>query len=529
VPLCLTVPLVLGWLHLRTVGWGVFDDHVGTWWLAATMVAGLVGMMWWCGGTLSRADRERRVLEGKLFELANRDALTGLFNRHRFEEELGAFLARAARYGAGGALLLVDLDHFKPINDTLGHEAGDAMLRAVAGVISDGVRGSDVVGRLGGDEFAILIHDLDGEDVALGMADRMQEALAKPYTVNGTEINSSASIGITFSAIGYDTPDEVLRDADIAMYRAKAAGRGRNALFDASLRAQIADQLHLEGDLRRAIERDQITLAYQPIYDLATGCVSSFEALARWDHPERGPIGPDVFIPIAEEAGIIGALTERVLTQACQQLRQWDRHTAAGADASTKKLRMHVNISGSDLCSRTLVSHVTTTLLTHHLEPSQLVLEITESTLMERLDCALETMTRLRDIGVGLSVDDFGTGYSSLAYLSTLPITSLKIDRSFVQSLSIGTQNHEIVKAIVTLGRSLGKVVIAEGIETASQLGELRELGSDLGQGYLLARPLTAEAAQALLAPLLAAVPHAAPHLGGDTVPVTESAVAALH
>ena len=294
-------------------------------------------------------------------------------------------------------------------------------------------------------------------------------------------------------------------------------------MFNASLREQIADQLHLEGDLRRAIERDQLTLAYQPIYDLGTGKISSFEALARWDHPERGPIGPDVFIPIAEEAGLISALTERVLSRACAQLRLWNHWAGAGMGGS--KLRMHVNISGTDLCSRTLVSHVTTTLLTNHLEPSQLVLEITESTLMERLDSALETMTRLRDIGVGLSVDDFGTGYSSLSYLSTLPITSLKIDRSFVQRLHDGSKNREIVKAIVTLGRSLGKTVIAEGIETSAQLAELRELGSDYGQGYLLARPLTAEVAETLLAPQ-----RVTPQLKREPLlPAAEFSVATLH
>jgi diguanylate cyclase (GGDEF)-like protein len=235
VPLCLTVPLVLGWLHLRTVGWGVFDDHVGTWWLAATMVAGLVGMMWWCGGTLSRADRERRVLEGRLFELANRDALTGLFNRHRFEEELGAFLARAERYGAGGALLLVDLDHFKPINDTLGHEAGDAMLRAVAGVISDGVRESDVVGRLGGDEFAILLLEATAEQAA-GRAERLREAIAelRVATPDG-DAWTSASIGVAaLEETAGAQPSELLGRADRAMYSAKRAGGDRVAAAGAA-------------------------------------------------------------------------------------------------------------------------------------------------------------------------------------------------------------------------------------------------------------------------------------------------------
>ena len=439
----------------------------------------------------------RRDAEARLEHIAYHDALTGLANRVRFSECMDRAIQRCKSDRRHTfAVMYLDFDRFKLINDTLGHSAGDQFLVKVAQRIQQQIRPGDVVGRLGGDEFAILVHDLDSEELAITLADRLQESLAKVYSVNGTELNSSASIGITFSAFGYDTPDEVLRDADIAMYRAKAAGRGRCELFNAGLRAQIADQLHLEGDLRRAIERDQLSMAYQPIYNLATGKISSFEALARWTHPERGAIGPDVFIPIAEEAGLISALTERMLSRACSQLRQWSRYSPDG-----EKLRMHVNISGTDLCSRVLVSHVTTALLTNHLEPSQLVLEITESTLMERLDSALETMTRLRDIGVGLSVDDFGTGYSSLSYLSTLPITSLKIDRSFVRRLHDGTQNREIVKAIVTLGRSLGKTVIAEGIETSAQLAELRELGSDFGQGYLLARPLSPELAEAMLAP----------------------------
>ena len=462
----------------------------------------------------------RRQAEARLEHIAYHDALTSLPNRVRFSACLAEAIERSKQDRRRTfALMYLDFDRFKLINDTLGHSAGDRFLVKVAQRIQAQIRPGDIVGRLGGDEFAILIHDLEGDAFAVALAERLQESLAEPCLVNGTEINSSASIGITFSAFGYDTPDEVLRDADIAMYRAKAAGRARYALFNASLRAQIADQLHLEGDLRRAIERDQLSLAFQPIYDLASGRISSFEALARWDHPERGPIGPDVFIPIAEEAGIISALTQRVLSRACQQLKLWNRH---GHD--TSKLRMHVNISGTDLCSRTLVSHVTTTLLTNHLEPSQLVLEITESTLMERLDSALETMTRLRDIGVGLSVDDFGTGYSSLSYLSTLPITSLKIDRSFVQRLEDGTQNREIVKAIVTLGRSLGKTVIAEGIETKAQLAELRALGSDYGQGFLLARPLTAEVAETLLAPN-----RVTPLLAHEAVLASELGVAVLH
>jgi len=437
----------------------------------------------------------RRAAEARLHHIAYHDELTALANRVRFGQCLAAAVERCnTDRRRNFALMYLDFDRFKLINDTLGHAVGDEFLVAVAQRIQKQVRPADVVGRLGGDEFAILIEDLESENLAVAMAERLQESLRKPYRVGGTEVNSSASIGITFSSIGYGSPGDVLRDADIAMYRAKAGGRARYSVFDASLRAQIADQLHLEGDLRRAIEDDQLFVAYQPIYDLASGKIHSFEALMRWNHPERGLVGPEVFIPIAEESGLIGTLTELVLTRACRQLVAWQLAADGG------KLRMQVNVSGTDLCRLSLVSHVTRALLTNGLEPWQLTLEITENMLMKRLDAALETMTQLRELGVGLSVDDFGTGYSSLSYLSTLPITSLKIDRSFVQRLQDGTRNSEVVKAIVMLGHSLGRSVIAEGIESPAQLNKLRDLGCGYGQGYLLARPLSPEMAETWLA-----------------------------
>ncbi len=438
----------------------------------------------------------RRDAEARLHHMAYHDSLTSLANRARFGHSLALAVDRCNKDRRRNfALMYLDFDRFKLINDTLGHGVGDEFLVTVAQRILKQVRPGDTVGRLGGDEFAILIEDLEGEHLAVAMAERLQVALRKPYLVGGTEVNSSASIGITFSSIGYDTPGDVLRDADIAMYRAKAGGRARYAVFDASLRAHIADQLHLERDLRRAIDGDELFLAYQPIYDLGSGRINSFEALLRWNHPERGLVGPDVFIPIAEDSGLIGTVTELVLTRACRQLKAWQ----SSLDEQGTKLRMQVNVSGTDLCRLALVSHVTRALLTNGLEPWQLTLEITESMLMKRLDSALETMTQLRELGVGLSVDDFGTGYSSLSYLSTLPITSLKIDRSFVQRLQDGTRNSEVVKAIVTLGHSLGRAVIAEGIESPAQLSKLRELGCGFGQGYLLARPLSAEMAEAWL------------------------------
>jgi diguanylate cyclase (GGDEF)-like protein len=437
----------------------------------------------------------RREAEARLQHIAYHDGLTSLANRTRFGDFLALAIARChidqrARF----AVMYLDFDRFKLINDTLGHNAGDRFLTLVAQRIRQQVRPGDTVGRLGGDEFAILVEHQASDDDVLAMAERLQHALAEPYDLDGTEVNSSVSIGITFSSIGYDTPGDVLRDADIAMYRAKAAGRARIALFDASLRAQLAAQVNLERDLRRAIELAQLSLAYQPIYRLDSGRIDSFEALLRWHHPERGLVPPATFVPIAEDSAMIGTLTAWVLTHACAQVRAVQQRSVFGG----RRLRLHVNVSGTDMCRASFVTQVAQALLANGLEPHQLTLEITESTLMHRLDAALAVMAQLREIGVGLSVDDFGTGYSSLACLSTLPITSLKIDRSFVQRLnenSRDTKDTEVVRAVITLGQALGKLVIAEGIETPAQLAQLRALGCEFGQGYLLARPLTPEMA----------------------------------
>ena len=432
----------------------------------------------------------RREAEAQLQHIAYHDSLTSLANRIRFGAHLAQAIERCRNDGRERfAVMYLDLDRFKLINDTLGHAAGDQFLTIVAQRIRLQVRPGDTVGRLGGDEFAVLVENLAHEDDVLAMAERLQRALALPYPLAGTEVNSSASVGITFSSVGYETPGDVLRDADIAMYRAKAAGRARIAVFDASLRAQLAAQVNLERDLRKAIEQGQLTLAFQPIYALASGRIDSFEALVRWEHPELGPVPPGTFVPIAEDSALIGALTACVLGQACAQLKTFQQLMPA-----RRKPRLHVNVSGTDMCRGGFVNQVADALLANGLDAQQLTLEITESTLMHRLDSALEVMGRLREIGVGLSVDDFGTGYSSLSYLSTLPITSLKIDQSFVQRLE-GQGHHgkdtEVVRAVITLGRALGKTVIAEGIETPAQLAQLIALGCEFGQGYLLSRPLT--------------------------------------
>jgi predicted signal transduction protein with EAL and GGDEF domain len=364
----------------------------------------------------------------------------------------------------------------------------------VARRLSRAVRPGDLVARLGGDEFAVLLEQVQEPDTALALAQRLQQVLSAPMTINGTELVPVASIGITFSDLGYRSADEVLRDADLAMVEAKADGSRRVSLFNQGMHDRVAEKLRLEGDLRRAIGEGQLTLVYQPLFRLAPYELIGFEALARWTHPERGVVSPAVFITLAEESGHIEALTAWVIAQACGQLAAWrSTHPALGG------LGMHVNISGRDLTSATLVPRVRDVLQRHALAPRQLTLEITETTLMGKLKDVLDTVHALREAGVKFSIDDFGTGYSSLAYLSTLPIDSLKIDRSFVAGMTDKPQNVEIVRAVLTLGRSLGQTIIAEGIETTAQLAMLEEMGVDVGQGYLLARPLRADQVPALL------------------------------
>ncbi len=449
----------------------------------------------------------RHLAESRLQHIAYHDSLTDLANRACFQERLQAAVD-AARADARHryAVMFLDLDRFKIVNDSLGHVAGNELLREVAQRLVGCVRPNDLVARLGGDEFAVLLEDLQDAEADMRLAERVLQALSRPMSINGTEVMPGASVGITFSDLGHRTVDEVLRDADLAMYRAKAEGRGRVALFDNSMLEQVAEKLALEADLRHAIGEGALSVVYQPLFHLNPYRPYGFEALARWVDPVRGPVSPAVFIALAEESGHIEVLTDWVLDQSLAQLAQWQRQMPAAA-----ALGMHVNISGRDLARNDLVEIVEHLLQRHGVAAHCLTLEITETMLMQRLDVALQTMARLRERGVLFSIDDFGTGYSSLAYLSTLPIDSIKIDRSFVMGMDGGAQNVEIVRAVLNLGLSLGRKVIAEGIETPAQLATLRAMGVPIGQGYLLSRPLKADQVAGLLALNLAALPGRTP------------------
>ncbi len=430
----------------------------------------------------------RHVAESRLHHIAHHDDLTGLANRHRFHEALEAAVARhrldpAHRF----AVLYLDLDRFKLVNDSLGHGAGNQLLQEVAARLRTCVRPGDLVARLGGDEFAALIDGLSDPGIALQVADQVLRELGRPTHLLGTEVVPGVSVGITFSDLVDRTVDEIMRDADLAMYEAKAAGRGRVVCFDSSMHRKVAEKLALETDLRRAIGEGQLSVDFQPIFQLEPYRLSGFEALARWVHPQRGSISPAVFIALAEESGHIEALTDWVIDQAMAQLARWKQ-----GRPDRLHLGMHVNICGRDLNRSSLAPHVEQVLQRHQATPGSLTLELTETMLMGRLEVALRTMASLRAIGVRFSIDDFGTGYSSLSYLGRLPIDSLKIDRSFVTAMHESRQNLEIVRAMLTLGQTLGHQVIAEGIETPAQLAMLRNLGVHEGQGYLLSRPMSA-------------------------------------
>ena len=437
----------------------------------------------------------RQVAESRLQHIAFHDSLTDLANRAYFHEKL-ALAVEASRLNpeARFAVMFLDLDRFKVVNDSLGHFAGNELLREVARRLHQCLRPNDLVARLGGDEFAVLLRDPCSSGDGLLLAERMLAALAAPVLIFGNEIVPSASVGITFSDIGDRSVDELLRDADLAMYEAKSAGRGRVVTFDRSMHDRIADKLSLEAELRRAIGEGELSLSYQPLFRLEPYRLVGFEALARWVHPLRGPIGPTVFIGVAEEAGHIEALTAWVLDKAVEQLADWHRAAPNMADVG-----MSVNISGRDLAQPEFGDRVMAVLQRHGVAPKRLTLEITESVLMSHLAVARETLARLRSFGVQTAIDDFGTGYSSLTYLSTLPIDCLKIDRSFVTAIAQGAENVEIVRAVLSLGRALAKTVVAEGIETPEQLNTLRRLGLPVGQGFLLAHPMRADQAAAFL------------------------------
>ena len=445
------------------------------------------------GGTMGVVTdiTERKRAEEQLQHDAFHDGLTGLPNRALFMDHLQRAIERGkSRHSNFYAVLFLDFDRFKGINDSLGHSAGDDFLKAAARRLEHSTRGGDLVARLGGDEFVVLLTEMLEADDAAAIAGRTQEDLKKPFKIDGREIFVSASIGIALSTSGHTRAEDMLRDADIAMYRAKAKGRARYEVFDAEMREQAAKQLSLETEMRHALEREEFQIHYQPVMNLENETLTGFEALVRWRHPTHGIISPFEFIPAAEDIGLILPLGQWILEESCRQLHEWQRANPAA------NLTVSVNLSSKQFAQTDLTDQIAATLEKTGLAPHCLKLEITESHVMENSEQAIQTMNDLRALGCELSLDDFGTGYSSLSYLHRLPANFLKIDRSFVMRMSESKQNAEIVSTIIKLAQNLKMKVIAEGIETKEQLARLKRLKCEFGQGYLFSKPLEAKNAE---------------------------------
>jgi diguanylate cyclase (GGDEF)-like protein len=434
-------------------------------------------------------ERKRaQAAERALIHQAFHDTLTGLPNRALLDDRLGQALARRERRPLEIAVLFLDIDRLKWVNDSLGHAAGDQLLVTAAHRLKAVLRPGDTVARFGGDEFVVLCDDVGGECEALLVAERLREALAAPFQLRDREIGLTASIGIALaSSSTHDSPDALLRDADAAMYRAKERGRDRVELFDDQMRSRALVRLETESMLRRAIDREELRVHYQPVIDLHTERIIGVEALARWQHPERGEVGPSEFITVAEETGLIVNLGAFVLRQACIQVARWNSRAP-----DRPPLTVSVNLSAHQLRSRGLREMVAEALDRSGLPPPLLCLEITETALVEDADSTRTALDALKDLGITLAVDDFGTGYSSLLYLRRFPIGVLKIDRSFVIGLGTSAEDTAIVCGVIGLARALGLLAVAEGVETPEQAARLRELGCPLAQGYHWSMPLTA-------------------------------------
>ncbi len=447
---------------------------------------------------IAEQERISRVLEETkehFRHAAFHDSLTGLPNRAMFTELMKAELESSKRSTDHYfAVLFLDLDRFKNINDSLGHTHGDLLLVAFAERLERTLRPVDTLARFGGDEFAILLSGMSDTTDAVRVAQRIQDELSQPFVLYKNSAFATASIGIALSSSGYDKPEDILRDADTAMYRAKENGKARYEVFDVDMHTRAVSRLQLESDLRQAIEKKEFCVFYQPIISLQTGRLAGFEALVRWLHPRRGLVSPADFIPVAEETGLIVPIGEWVLAEACTRVREWQTKSP-----SHRSLSLSVNLSARQVAQPNLLERIKEALNESKLSPHCLKLEITESVVMENAEAAAQMFKQLRSLGVQLSIDDFGTGYSSLSYLHRFPLNYLKIDRSFVDHLTTDNDNA-IVRTISTLARNLGMEVIAEGIETEEQYRQLRALGCEYGQGYLFSQPVNTESVSYLLA-----------------------------
>jgi len=464
-----------GWLDVETVATNLLADPV---------IAGIV--------LNTRDVSERVALESRLTYQASHDALTNLANRALFRSRVERALEREAPDRAT-VVVFLDLDDFKAVNDSLGHDYGDRLLAEAAERFLSATRGRDLVARFGGDEFALLLESVRDIRGAVRVAERVAQALREPFRLAGREVFMSASIGIALAEPGMGA-DELLRNADVAMYAAKNRGKGRFEVYHAEMHEALLARMELEGDLRAAIEGDGIHVVYLPLVDLDSGAMRGVEALARWTHPQRGPIPPSVFVPIAEETGLILPLGTKVLRAACKTVAQWQ-----GALAGEGALTLNVNVSPRQLLDPGFVEEVRAALTESGISPGSLAFEITEGSLLAGSDVMRERLQRVRELGVQLVLDDFGTGYASLSNLQRFSVDAIKVDRAFVERVAEGGVPAALASAVLSFGRSLGLRTVAEGVETAEQMQQLRALGCDDAQGYLFTTPLDAERMEALL------------------------------
>ena len=437
---------------------------------------------------------ERKALEDRLRHQALHDPLTDLPNRALLMDRLRHALARAERRGEKVAVLFMDLDNFKHVNDSLGHEAGDRLLVEVAGRLRECLRDEDTLARLGGDEFVVLIEDRYAEEDAVNVVRRIAQVLRPPFLLDRREVFVTTSTGITFGASNGDRPEALLREADIAMYQAKDSGKNRHAVFRPEMSDLSSKRLTLEGELRRALERGEFVVHYQPKVLIESGEIVGMEALVRWEHPEQGLLLPSEFVPLAEETGLIVPIGGWVLGEACRQAKRWRE-----LYPNDPRLAIYVNLSALQFHAPHLVGEVAGVLEDTGLDASSLALEITEGVAMEDAPSTMATLRALKDLGVKLAIDDFGTGYSSLSYLKRFPVDVIKVDRSIVEGMGHDRGDLAIVSATIALAHALGLEVIAEGVEAEEQVGELRALGCDFGQGDYWWRPSPTEEATALL------------------------------
>ncbi|MEY2457150.1 MAG: hypothetical protein QOK06_2244, partial [Acidimicrobiaceae bacterium] len=448
----------------------------------------IVGRVW-----SFRDISEHKRLESELAHQAFHDSLTSLPNQALFRDRLDHALARAERVRSNLAVLFIDLDNFKTVNDSLGHTVGDQLLVAVTERLQGCLRQADTAARLGGDEFVVLLEDIDGNASASEVADRIIGSLARPFVIAGKEVFIGASIGVSFGAPGAGS-DQLLRNADLAMYTAKVRGRGRSEVFEPKMHHAAVERLEVEADLRRACERNEFVVHYQPIVAIGTGALCGVEALVRWQHPTRGLLSPATFISLAEETGMIVEIGRYVLFTACEQVRRWQLELDWGSS-----LFVSVNLAPRQLVDPALVNDAALAIGSSGIAPDDLILEITESSMMHDPDTTVGRLTELKALGVRLAVDDFGTGYSSLSYLQRFPIDILKIDQSFVAGIDGDAEDSALARAIVRLAQTLQLTAIAEGVETQPQLDRLRDLGCEYAQGYHLCRPQDAESIGAVL------------------------------